>query len=120
LKEYVLEHRLQQQSTIVIAPPRRVFPKRWKSNDTTLKLRTNAMIIYLRRTDEHGTISVLENDFLVSQQWLNRLVRVEVDIVKGVLRFYAMRRADWKKHRLIKTIKFNLKNVLKKYKKNKK
>jgi hypothetical protein len=78
------------------------------------------MIIYLRRTDEQGIISVLEHDFFVSQQWFNRLVRVEVDLTKGVLRFYALRRADWKKHRLIKTIKFNLKNLLKSYKQNKK
>jgi hypothetical protein len=67
------------------------------------------MIIYLRRTDEHSYISFLENDFLVSQHWLNRQVRAEMDIVKGIIRFYALRRADWKKHRLIKTIKFNVK-----------
>jgi hypothetical protein len=120
LKEYVLEHRLQQQSTIVTAPPRRVFPKRWNDHETTLKLRKNAMIIYLRRTDEHGYISVLENDFLVSRQWLNRLVRTEVDLIKGVIRFYALRRADWKKHRFIKTIKFNPKNLLKNLKITKK
>jgi hypothetical protein len=120
LKEYVLEHRLHQQSTIVTAPPRRVFPKRWNYHETTLKLRKNAMIIYLRRTDEHGSISVLENDFLVSRQWLNRLVRAEIDLVKGVIRFYALIRDDWKKYRLIKTIKFNIKKLIKNNKKNKK
>jgi hypothetical protein len=71
LKEYVLEHRLRQQSNIVTAPPRRRVPKRWKYQETT---KPKAMIIYLRRTDEHGFISFLENDFLVSQHWLNRLV----------------------------------------------
>jgi phenylacetate-coenzyme A ligase PaaK-like adenylate-forming protein len=71
------------------------------------------MIIYLRRTDKQGYISLLEKDFLVSQQWLNRLVRAGVDLAKGVIRFYALIRADWKKHRLIKTIKFNLKKLIK-------
>jgi hypothetical protein len=77
------------------------------------------MIIYLRRTDEHGFISLLEKDFWVSQHWLNRLVRAEADLVKGVLRFDALRRADWKKHQLIETIKFNVKNLLKNNKKTK-
>jgi hypothetical protein len=55
----------------------------------------------------------LENDFLVSQHWLNRLVRAEVDLVKGVIRFYVLRRADWKKHRLLKTINFNVIKIIK-------
>jgi hypothetical protein len=111
LKEYVWEHRLRQQSNVVTAPPRRRFPKRWKYHETTIP---KTMIIYLRRTDEHGFMSFLENDFLVSQHWLNQLVRAELDLVKRGIRFYALRRADWKKHRLIKTRKFNVKNLLKK------
>jgi hypothetical protein len=113
LKEYVLEHRLRQQPNIGTAPQRRTFPKKWKYNGTTLKTGAKAMIIYLRRTDEHGSISFLENNFLVSQHWLNRLVRAEVDLVKGVIRFYALRRADWKKHRLLKTINFNVIKIIK-------
>jgi hypothetical protein len=113
LKEYVLEYRLKQQSNIVTSPPRRIFPKRWKYNDTTLKLRTNAMIIYLRRTDEYGYIALLENDFLVSQQYLNQLVRAEVDLAKRCIRFYALKRLDWKIHRLLKTITFNVKKIIK-------
>jgi hypothetical protein len=114
LKQYVLEHRLKQQQNIVTSPQRRTFPKRWKWDETKWGIVPNTMIIYLRRTNEHGFISFLENDFWVGQHWVNRLVRAEVDLVKGVLRFYALRRADWKKHQLIKTRKFNVKNLLKK------
>jgi hypothetical protein len=38
----------------------------------------------------------------------------------GGIRFYALRRAEWKKHPLIKTIKLNVKNFIKNYKQNKK
>jgi hypothetical protein len=63
LKDYIPEHRLRQQSNIVTSPPRRTSLKRWEYNETTLKIAHNTMIIYLRRTDEHGYISFLENEF---------------------------------------------------------
>jgi hypothetical protein len=98
-------HRREHQATILNAPTRRAFPKRWKWNETKIKKGT---IIYLRRTDGSGQVHFLENDFEVSKHWINRLVRVEVDLLKGNIRFFALQRAEWKKHKLLKKIKFKI------------
>ena len=100
LRDYVQAHRLAHQEKILSAPRRRAFPKRWKRDDSQ-PLR--GMIIYLRRTDGSGRIKLLGREFLVSKDWLHRLVRVEVDIDEDKIRFFALRRADWKRERLIKT-----------------
>jgi hypothetical protein len=47
-------------------------------------------------------------------------VRAEVDLSKGVIRFYTLRRSDWKRSRIIKKKKFNLIKILKNKKRNKK
>jgi hypothetical protein len=49
---------------------------------------TNAMIIYLRKTDALGYVSLLEKDFFVHKNLINKLIRVEVDLAKGGIRFY--------------------------------
>jgi hypothetical protein len=47
LKEYVLEHRLRQQSTIVIALQRRTFPKKWKYDETKLNIVPKTIIQFI-------------------------------------------------------------------------
>ena len=105
MEEYIQAHRLAHQGEIIVAPRRRPFPKRWKRDDAK-PLR--GKIIYLRRTDGSGRIRFLEQDFLVSEHWINRLVRAEVDWDEGKVRFYGLRRADWKSQQLLKTMKFRL------------
>ena len=100
LLEYVQAHRLAQQENILVAPRRRAFPKRGKRDDSKPLTGT---IIYLRRTDGSGRIKLLGREFLVSKDWLYRLVRVEVDLDASKVSFYALRRADWKTQRLLKT-----------------
>jgi hypothetical protein len=105
LEEYVQAHRLAHQGKIVTAPRRRPFPKRWKRDDARPPQGT---IIYLRRTDGSGRVRLLEREFEVSEHWINRLVRVEVDLDEGKVRFFGLRRADWTSQRLLKTMKFRL------------
>ncbi|MDR0610077.1 MAG: hypothetical protein LBG58_08210 [Planctomycetaceae bacterium] len=105
LEQYVMAHRLRQQGNILAAPLRRLFPKRWKRDDTK---RPQGKIIYLRRTDGNGEVYLLEQNFLISNDWINRLVRIEFDLNKGKLKFFALRRAEWKKQYLLKTISFQL------------
>lgn len=48
--------------------------------------------IYLRRTDERGTVEVLGRRLKVDPQWAHRLVRCEVDFSRHRIRCYALRR----------------------------
>jgi len=105
LAEYVQAHRLAHQAEIVTAPSRRPFPKRWKRDDTRPP---RGKMIYLRRTDGSGRVRFLEREFLVSEHWINRLVRAEVNLDDGKVHFFALRRSEWKSQRLLKTIKFSL------------
>ena len=105
LERYVETYRFAQQEKTLSAPRRRAFPKRWKW-DSNRPL--SGTIIYLRRTDGSGRIRFLEREFLVSKHWVNRLVRAEVHWDEGKVTFYALRRADWRKHRLLKTMAFKL------------
>jgi hypothetical protein len=105
LAEYVQAHRLAHQAEIVTAPRRRPFPKRWQRDDAKTP---QGKMIYLRRTDGSGHVRFLEREFLVSDHWINRLVRAEVNWDEGKVHFFALRRADWKTQRLLKTMKFNL------------
>jgi len=110
LSEYVQAHRLAHQEKILSAPRRRAFPKRWKRED---KKPLSGMIIYLRRTDGSGQIRFWEREWLVNEHWVNRLVRAEVDLDAGKVYFFALRRADWKKHRLLKTMSLRLTKTIK-------
>lgn len=49
---------------------------------------------YIRRTDEDGCVQVLGHRWRISDQWLQRLVRCEVDFDHHVIRCFALRRAD--------------------------
>jgi transposase len=105
LEEYIRSHRQAHQGEIVTAPRRRPFPKRWKRDDTKPLC---GKMIYLRRTDGSGRVRFLEREFLVSEHWINRLVRAEVDLDEGKVRFWGLRRADWQTQRLLKTMTFTL------------
>jgi hypothetical protein len=105
LQEWGLAHRLAHQDIILAAPKRRPFPKRWRRNDHAP---LHGKIIYLRRTDGEGRIRFLEKEFLVSEHWINRLVRAEVDLDNESITFYRLRRQEPNKQDLLKKIKFRL------------
>jgi hypothetical protein len=108
LKEWIVEYNIAQQEKILAAPLRRTFPKNWKRNDTSpLK----GKIIYLRRTDGEGNVWILENKFYVSEHWINRLVRAELNIDKNIITFYALRRSEPNKQKVLKVQKFNINKI---------
>jgi transposase-like protein len=76
---------------IEAAPARRPFPADWRLN---LQAHPHGRLIYLRRTDAQGAVSVLGHSFTVDRHWLHRLVRAEVDLDAAVVRFHALRRRD--------------------------
>jgi transposase len=83
--------RQHRTTRIEAAPDRRPFPADWKLN---LKKRPQGRLIYLRRSNGQGEVTLLGQSWRVSAVWPNRLVRCEVDLDKDQLRFFTLRRKD--------------------------
>lgn len=86
---FVEAYRSRRAARIEAAPERRAFPADWRLD---LQARPRGRLVYLRRTDGQGRAEVLGHTFPVSRQWPGRLVRAEVDLSRGRVRFYALRR----------------------------
>jgi hypothetical protein len=71
------------------APVRHRLPVPWRFDPT---LPPCGHLIYIRRTDEQGAATLLGHVFPVDRHWLHRLVRAEVTLPGGPLRFFALRR----------------------------
>ncbi|MHB1426379.1 MAG: hypothetical protein ACYC3I_24720 [Gemmataceae bacterium] len=96
------QHRLAR---IEAAPDRRAFPVGWKLD---LQAHPPGRLIYLRRSDGRGGIEVLGQRWQVSENWPHRLVRVEVDLSKGRLRCYTLRRREPKSQPLVLEVPYQL------------
>lgn len=87
---YVTASRHRAGARIEAAPARRPFP----SEDIDFDRTPLGRLVFLRRTSDSGRVSVLGHHLPVDQHWLHRLVRAEVDLDLGRLRFYALRRRE--------------------------
>jgi hypothetical protein len=67
-------------------------------------------IIYLRRTDAAGRAEVLGRSFEVDVRWVHRLVRAEVNLKDGTIRFYRLRRREPGDQPLIREVTHWIKN----------
>jgi hypothetical protein len=90
-RRHVAALRRHRADRIEAAPPRSAFPKRWRLN---LQARLKGRMVYLRRTDAEGRAEVLGRAFEVDRHWAHRLVRAEVDLDAGQIRFYRLRRRE--------------------------
>ena len=66
--------------------------------------------MYLRRTSAAGTVEVLGRSFEVDPHWLNRLVRVEVDLDGDKIRIYRLRRREPQDQPLLRELHHHIKN----------
>jgi hypothetical protein len=48
--------------------------------------------VFIRRTNEKGEVQLLGHTFVVNPQWPNRLVRADLDLTKGRIGFFTLRR----------------------------
>lgn len=87
------------------APARAPFPKDWRLN---LQAFPQGRVIFLRRTDDHGEVRLLERTFLVDRHWTHRLVRCEVDLDTDRLRCYALRRREPEQQPLLADLPYRL------------
>ena len=90
-ERYIAAHRAKTATRREAAPARRRFPSRFKLD---LGAPLKGTMIFVRRSNEKGNVSLLNKDFSVDKHWLHRLVRCEVDFTHQLIRFYALRRRD--------------------------
>ena len=88
------------------APRRRAVPERWRWN---LQSRPHGRIISLRRTSAAGSVEVLGRSFEVDPHWLNRLVRVEVDLDGDKIRISRLRRREPRDQPLLRELQHHIK-----------
>ena len=88
---YIAAARDRNVMRIERAPARSPMPS---STILDLQAHPRDMVIFIRRTDDHGVVSVLGRRFTIDDQWPHRLVRAEVDLDASVIRFFALRRRD--------------------------
>jgi hypothetical protein len=102
---YVAADRRKRAARIEAAPARQPFPARWQMPAT---LPRQGCTIFIRRTDSHGSVSLLGNQFPVDTHWPHRLLRCELDLVASRIRFYALRRRDPTQQPLMKDLPYAL------------
>ena len=85
------------------SPPRRPFPTDWFLN---LQAHPCGPVIYLRRTDAQGQVSLLGRSFPVDPMWPHRRLRSEVDFAHHQIRCYRLRRREPNQQPLVKTIEY--------------
>ena len=102
---YVAASRLRAAARIEAAPSRRPFPKDWILD---LQEAPRGRIVYLRRTGAAGGVELLGRHFEVDATWPHRLVRAEVDLDAGRIRFHALRRRDPSHQPLLREVEYKL------------
>jgi hypothetical protein len=100
---YVDAHRARTEDKRGCAPPRRDFPRPWSLN---LQGPLRGRVIFLRRADQLGKVFLLGREFTVSALWTHRLIRCEVDLNDGEIRFFTLRRAQPLQRDLLKTVPY--------------
>lgn len=102
---HVMASRHRAAARIDAAPPRMPFPTDWSLD---LQGALHGRIIFLRRTSEHGMVSLLGRTFLVDPLWCHRLVRSELLLDEQCLHFYGLRRAEPESQPLLRQIPYAL------------
>ena len=101
---YIAASRRRTALRIEAAPARRPFPP---DDQVDLGRPPIGRLVFLRRTTDAGLATVLGHRLPVDQHWLHRLVRAEVDLDRGRLRFYALRRRQPDDQPLIREIAYD-------------
>ena len=102
-RKFITASHRRAASRIEAAPSRRPFPRRWHLQ---LQVPLRGTVIFIRRTNEQGVVSLLGHTYPVATTWVRRLVRIEVNLSAGRLRLYGLRRRDPQHQPLLKTFPY--------------
>jgi hypothetical protein len=102
---YITAARERGAARAAEAPARHGFPSGWEFDPTVSPC---GQVIFLRRTDAQGVASLLGHAFAVEPHWPHRLVRAEVTLPAGLIRFFALRRRDPETQPLLREVPYEL------------
>jgi hypothetical protein len=88
---YIAASHARAAIRIEAAPVRAPFPEPWAFDP---RRPPTGRLVFLRRTTEHGRAEILGRAYDVDPHWLHRLVRTELDLDAGRIRFHALRRRE--------------------------
>lgn len=106
-RKYIEASRQRHARRIEAAPDRTMFPDDWRLD---LQTKPNGKIIFLRRTNGSGAVEILGHLHRVDVDWVNRLVRAEVDLDRQEILFYALRRRTPEDQALLNRVHYELPN----------
>jgi len=104
--KYVRAVRQRAAARIEGAPVRWEVPDDWQVDYQN----PTGMVIFLRRTTDQGTVTLLGRTFAVSRTWPHRLIRAEVKLNEGRIDFYALRRRDPSYQPLLASLEYHFPN----------
>lgn len=90
-RAYIAASRVRSAVRIEAAPERTPFPR---SRSIDLAAPPAGRLVFVRRTSDVGSVSVLGRRYPVDPHWLHRLVRAELDLDARRLSFFALRRRE--------------------------
>lgn len=102
---YVAAARGRSAARIESAPPRRPFPNDWALD---LSQPLTGTVVFIRRTDEDGHVKIVGRNTEVCRSWCHRLVRCELDLTHGRMRFYRLRRRDPTHQPLLRSLAYQV------------
>ena len=101
--KYVRAVRQRAAARVEGAPTRWEIPDDWQPDYQN----PDGMIIFIRRTTDRGSVTLLGRTFEVSKTWPHRLVRAHVNLSEGHIEFYALRRRDPSYQPLLKSVEYH-------------
>lgn len=105
---YVAAWRKRHAQRIEAAPARQPFPLDWRLSKSVLQAPPRGRLILIRRTNDRGEVLLLGRSYPVEEHWPHRLVRCELDLDAGGMRFYALRRREPHHQPLLRELEYHL------------
>ena len=102
---YVTANRRRTRPRRESAPSREAFPKNWQLD---LQAHPQGPVVFIRRTDAIGQVTVLGHTFLVDAHWTGRLVRCDVLLTTEKICFFQLRRRAPQEQPLLNEVDYQL------------
>ncbi len=103
--KYVTANRRRALPRRESAPSREAFPKNWQLD---LQAHPQGRVVFIRRTDAIGQVTVLGHTFPVDTHWTGRLVRCDVLLTTEKIRFFQLRRRAPQEQPLLNEVVYQL------------